>query len=70
MKLNRLSLLLFSGLAYAQGLTQVNPFNTPSGPAGVIGVDVDKNNVKDFVFVSTSANTVNVFLTLRISIMG
>ncbi len=70
MKLNRLSLLLISGLAYAQGLTQVNPFNAPSGPAGVIGVDLDKNNVKDFVFVSTSANTVNVFLTITASSGG
>ncbi len=34
MKPNHLSVLLFSGLAYAEGLTQVNPFNTPSGPAG------------------------------------
>jgi hypothetical protein len=47
--------------------TQIYLYNPPAVPASAIAADVDRNNVDDFVFVSSPANTVNVFLTVTAS---
>jgi len=54
----------------AQAVIAPVTYNTPSGPAGLIGVDVDKNNIKDFAFVTTNDNSVKVLLTVTASSGG
>ncbi len=54
----------------AQAIIAPTTFNTPPGPAALIGVDLDKNNVKDFAFVTTNDNSVTVLFTVTASSGG